>query len=90
MSVQMSDASENQAGEDNELDWMTPERAKFEKGEGNLFFQSPSPKTSKQEGMVDFFDKDNLQGGETSNVQLVVTGIAGIGTFALLLALILG
>eukprot|EP00962_Isochrysis_galbana_P006534 scaffold1747_cov108-Isochrysis_galbana.AAC.5 len=44
---------------------MTPEREAFERGEGNKFFQSPTPLTGSQNDMVDFFTKENFaQAGE--------------------------
>jgi hypothetical protein len=39
---------------------VTPEREAFERGEGNMFFQSPAPRTGSQDGMVDFFSKENF------------------------------
>ena len=51
----------------------TPERAKFEAGEGNLFFQAPTPLTGEQSEMDDFFGKGSL-GKEAVPLQLKVFG----------------
>jgi hypothetical protein len=39
---------------------MSPEREAFDRGEGNIFFQSPAPRTGNQNGMSDFFSKENF------------------------------
>ena len=53
-------------------------------GEGYFFFQGPSPKTSVQEGMPDFFSGDNIASSE--GLPLIGTaaiGLTAVGTVAL-------
>ena len=65
--------------EEDDEDSISPERLKFEAGEGNLFFQSPSPTTSEQAGLEDFLSKENLSKNDVP-LQLKVFG----GLFAVL------
>ena len=53
-------------------------------GEGYFFFQGPSPKTSVQEDMPDFFSGDNL--AESEGLPLVgaaAIGLTAVGSIAL-------
>eukprot|EP00967_Tisochrysis_lutea_P156201 scaffold314306_cov43-Tisochrysis_lutea.AAC.2 len=80
----MKDAEPNEEREP------SPERAAFERGEGRLFFQSPTPLTGEQEGMVDFFSKENFAAsGEIPLQGKVVIGVAGALSLWLLVSLIL-
>lgn len=52
------------------------------KGEGYQFFQGPSPKTSVQEGMPDFFSSDNFADSDAGAGKLFIP-LAGVLTLGL-------
>ena len=60
-------------------EYMTPERRRFEEGEGNLFFQAPTPLTGEQDKLAPFLSKEDLENrGNVPLAQIVVTGLFGL------------
>ena len=58
------------------------------KGEGYQFFQGPTPKTSVQDGMPDFFSSDNFADAEVAGAGKVLIPVAGVLTLGLAAVLV--
>mmetsp|Transcript_17118 Transcript_17118/g.28665 ORF Transcript_17118/g.28665 Transcript_17118/m.28665 type:complete len:151 (+) Transcript_17118:49-501(+) len=59
-------------------------------GQGYTFFQGPTPKTSVQEGMPDFFSADNFAGAELPAVAKVLAAVGSLAFVAVAVILITG
>lgn len=59
------------------------------KGEGYQFFQGPTPKTSVQDDLPDFFSSENLSGAEVpglGKVFIPAAALLSVGLFAVVLS----
>lgn len=67
-----------------------PPRTPPREGEGYIFFQGPTPKTAKQEGLTDFFKQDfgGLAGGASLGAKAAI-GLMVALSFSLLVSLII-
>ena len=76
--------------DDDEENYISPERKAFEEGKGNLFFQSPTPKTGDQQ-LPDFFSKDSLSNSDAGDLATfkVLGGISAVLLLFLLVSLII-
>ena len=75
--------------DDDEENYISPERKAFEEGKGNLFFQSPTPKTGDQQ-LPDFFSKESLSNSDAGDLATfkVLGGISVVLLLFLLVSLI--
>ena len=64
-----------------------PPRTPPTPGKGYLFFQGPTPKTSVQKDMPDFFSSDNFADVEIEPIQLIVAGTGLVSLAAIVVGL---